>query len=76
MTMNLILRTVQISKEYNEDGTVKEEIIQSSNYEIKDGNESKGNVNIFQGGFSINVYSIDTSQEGFEDKLNSFIESL
>jgi hypothetical protein len=76
MTMNLILRTVQISKEYNEDGTVREEIIQSSNYEIKDGDESKGNVHVFPGGFSMNVYSVDTSQEGFEDKLNSFLESL
>lgn len=76
MTMNLILKTVQISKEYNEDKSVREEVVQSSNYEIKDGNESKGNVNVYPGGFSMNVYSVDTSQEDFEAKLNSFLESL
>ena len=74
--MGLILKNKQVSYEYNEDGTVKSDRVQSSNFVVKDGEEQKGNVSISEGSVSLNIWNIDLSFEEIQTKVQDFIESL
>lgn len=74
--MELILKNKQVSYEYNEDGTVKSEVVQSSNFEVKDGEEQKGNVYINERSVNLNIWNIDLSFEELQTKVETFIESL
>lgn len=74
--MELILKNKQVNYKYNEDGTIKSENIQFSNFEVRDGEEQKGNVSISEGSVSLNVCNIDLSLEEIQAKVQDFIESL
>ncbi len=74
--MELILKNKQVNYEYNEDGTTKSEKVLSSNFEVSDGEEQKGNVNISERSVSLNIWNIDLSFEGIKTKVETFIASL
>ena len=50
--------------------------IQSSNFEVKDGEEQRGNVNINDRSFSMNIWNVDLSFEEIKTKVQTFIDSL
>ena len=74
--MELILKNKQVNYEYNEDGTVKSEVVQSSNFEVKDGEEQKGNVYINERQVNLNIWNIDLSFDEIKSKVEDFILSL
>lgn len=74
--MELILKNKQVNYEYNEDGTTKSEEVLSSNFEVSDGKEQKGNVTISEGSVSLNIWNIDLSFEDIKTKVETFIDSL
>ena len=74
--MELILKNKQVNYEYNEDGTTKSENVQSSNFEVSDGEEQKGSVNISEGSVSLSIWNIDLSFEELKTKVETFIDSL
>ncbi|MDD2288100.1 MAG: hypothetical protein PHY55_04620 [Bacteroidales bacterium] len=74
--MELILKNKQVNYEYNEDGTTKSEKVLSSNFEVSDGEEQKGNVNISERSVSLNIWNIDLSFEEIKTKVETFIDSL
>ncbi len=74
--MELILKNKQVNYEYNEDGTTKNEKVLSSNFEVSDGEEQKGNVNISERSVSLNIWNIDLSFEEIKTKVETFIDSL
>ena len=74
--MELILKNKQVNYEYNEDGTVKNEVVQSSNFEVKNGEEQKGNVYINERQVNLNIWNIDLSFDEIKDKVEDFIAGL
>lgn len=74
--MELILKNKQVNYEYNEDGTTKSETVQFSNFEVRNGEEQKGSVNISERSVSLNIWNIDLSFEDIKTKVETFIDSL
>ena len=74
--MELILKNKQVNYEYNEDGTTKSEKVQSSNFEVRDGKEQKGDVNISERSVSLNIWNSHLSFEDLKTKVETFIDSL
>ena len=74
--MELILKNKQVNYEYNENGTIKSETVLSSIFEVSDGEEQKGSVNISEGSVSLSIWNIDLSFEDIKTKVETFIDSL
>ena len=74
--MELILKNKQVNYEYNENGTIKSETVLSSIFEVSDGEEQKGSVNISEGSVSLSIWNIDLSFEELKTKVETFIDSL
>lgn len=55
---------------------VKGEVVQSSNFEVKDGEEQKGSVYINERQVNLNIWNIDLSFDEIKSKVEDFIAGL
>lgn len=53
--MELLKTNESVQKEYDSDGTVKNEVVNNISYQIRDGDKAVGTANIYTGGYSLNV---------------------
>jgi len=74
--MNLVKTSENTTKQYANDGTVKE-LLTAANFNVVDGTTNLGNINISQNGFNMNINNLsNVPMEDLESKISEFLNKL